>query len=829
MASSNKIKAGDAYVNLTVNSRELVTGLDKAQQTMKRFGENMTNAGAKMLAAGAMLALPIGLAMKSYADFDDQMRLTKAVTGSTGAEFQKLTALAEDLGAKTSYTAVQVAQGMAGLGRMGFNSKEIENSIEPMMNLAKATSTELGEAAQIAANNMRVFKIATSESSHVADVMTVTANSSAQTLVDLGEALKMAGPHAKNAGASFEETCTQLGILANLGIRGSLAGTALGKSYKRLADPQVQAYLKQFNIETVDSQGNLKKMDVILKDVAKVMNQLGSADKINFAENIFDARGSLGGGLLTANLDEMEKMGEKIANASGAAVAAAKQMDDGAGGAFRRLTSAVEGFTNIIGKVAYEMLADLIEEFSAVILSLRDWIGENQALVKNIVIFTGILLTVGASLVTLGTILNATAAIVGVLKVAFIALNLTNPLGWAILAVGAIATLITYLTTLNWEVAKSKGLIEKENQAKAEAIKKDLDMVDSLKNLSAKETLTNDERKKAMEIMQALQKKYGDLGLSIDETTGKITGQAKAMEKLNDLMSKDKIKDIDAQIAAEQKKIKKTNSKNSGVWAETKRVVKGLTLGDFLWGEEDMNEDSMQKSHDKINDLLKQRKILNDKNITIEEKSDILTGKGTAKVEVKPDEKKKEEPTKKLSDYNDIEPDKNKSILDDFDRQQRDLDKSRTEKATDKKIESTLESDRSAGLNMLSTMIASLEQDTNAMPQKFKDAYAEAMKDKTISPEERANLSAMQQQYFDNNRLLDKYRDKFEIAQNNIAKTNEKIQSTSSFSLTSLARNLGITPEDRTAVATEETAKETKKQNQILKDIAKNQNQLRYN
>ena len=169
--------------------------------------------------SGAMAA-PLVMAARSFAGFDDSMRLVQAVTQATDADFKALTKTAQRLGRDTSYTAQQAADAMVSLGRMGFSPTEIQASIDAVLNLARSTGTELAEAGDIAANSMRIFGIEASQMSDVADVLTVTANSSAQTLIDLFEALKMGGPQAAAAGESIRETSAAIAVLANMGIKG---------------------------------------------------------------------------------------------------------------------------------------------------------------------------------------------------------------------------------------------------------------------------------------------------------------------------------------------------------------------------------------------------------------------------------------------------------------------------------------------------------------------------------------------------------------------------------------------------------------------------------
>ncbi|HNX04237.1 MAG TPA: phage tail tape measure protein, partial [Opitutales bacterium] len=227
MSLSSNIRAGAAYVEVTAETSKLQRNLSVAQEQLKNFGRSCDSIGKDLLMLSGAMALPFVLAVKGFAGFDDRMRLAKAVTKATASEFESMTKVAEKLGRETSFTAKEVADGMVSLGRMGFSPKEIEEAIQPTLDLARATGTELGEAADIAANSMRIFGIEAGRMSEVADVLTATANGSAQTLTDLFEALKMAGPQAKAAGENIRDTSAALGILANMGIKGSLAGTAL--------------------------------------------------------------------------------------------------------------------------------------------------------------------------------------------------------------------------------------------------------------------------------------------------------------------------------------------------------------------------------------------------------------------------------------------------------------------------------------------------------------------------------------------------------------------------------------------------------------------------
>ena len=444
MSLSSNIRAGRAYVEVTAETSKLQRNLTSAQAQLQNFGRTCTNVGKDLLMLSGAMAAPLVMAARSFAGFDDSMRLVQAVTQATDADFKALTKTAQRLGRDTSYTAQQAADAMVSLGRMGFSPTEIQASIDAVLNLARSTGTELAEAGDIAANSMRIFGIEASQMSDVADVLTVTANSSAQTLIDLFEALKMGGPQAAAAGESIRETSAAIAVLANMGIKGSLAGTALRKSFSQFAKVKVQDQLRSVGVETVDANGNLRKMAEIMRDIAKAMSTMPTAEKLAFAEDIFDIRGSLAGLTLTANTDELDAMLAKLQDVEGVAADTAKKMDAGLGGSFRLWESAVEGSLNTIAEAMNSTLQPLIVKVTDVINAFTHWIEANRGLV------TAFAVTVagaaGLAVVLIGIGVAAKGAAAGIAVVHTAIKGFTFLQGVAIAQGTALKTSFTLLT-----------------------------------------------------------------------------------------------------------------------------------------------------------------------------------------------------------------------------------------------------------------------------------------------------------------------------------------------------------------------------------------------
>ena len=161
-------------INIAIgaNLKKFSSDMQNVKREMRRTSRKMKSLGQSMTRS---LTAPLGLvgvaSVKLAADFEQSMAKVKAVSGATGAEFKALNDNALELGRTTRYTAQQVAELQLNLSKLGFKPKEITQSTEAILNLALASGEDLAQSATVAANTMRGFGIATSESGRVADVM----------------------------------------------------------------------------------------------------------------------------------------------------------------------------------------------------------------------------------------------------------------------------------------------------------------------------------------------------------------------------------------------------------------------------------------------------------------------------------------------------------------------------------------------------------------------------------------------------------------------------------------------------------------------------------
>lgn len=439
-------KLGDLVVRVGANTRLLNQGLKQAKRDIQRTTGEIQNLGRSLsMGITAPLALIGASSVKVFADFEQSMAKVKAVSGATNAEFESLTNNAQELGRTTRFTASEVSALQLEFAKLGFTSEEITQVTGATLNLAQATGSDLAQSAEVAGATLRAFGLDASETGHVTDVMAAAFSSSALDINSFQDSMKYVAPVAKAAGVTLEEATAMLGQLANNGIKGSQAGTALRR---------------------------------ILQEVAGTGMDFGEAMKKSAGEviNLADAKDEVGRSASSAFLVLKEGMGDvdglttALQNSDGAAADMAATMDDTAEGAMKRMQSALEGAQIEIGQALAPImikLAGIVSDLAARFSSMSDG---GQLVIMAI---SGIAALIGPLLLVIPTLIQG----INGAKVAFAALNrtmLANPFGAVAAAIGLVVGAVIMLNNASSEgsdkvgdLKKSLGGLDLEQQAKS--------------------------------------------------------------------------------------------------------------------------------------------------------------------------------------------------------------------------------------------------------------------------------------------------------------------------------------------------------------------------
>lgn len=345
---------GKVVIETDLDSSGIEKGLSKLGSIAAK---GMKVATVAITGTAAALGGVAAAAIKVGSDFESQMSRVKAISGATGEEFEQLKEQAMQLGADTSFSASQAAEGMENLAAAGFTTSEIMNAMPGLLNLAAASGEDLASSSDIAASTLRGFGLAASDAAHVADVLAANANRTNSSVADTGEAMKYIAPLARAAGLSLEETAAAIGIMANAGVNGSQAGTSLRGALSRLSKPtdDMSEAMDELGISFYDSNGKMKSLTEQVGMLRQATEGMTDEQKNNYLVTLYGQE-ALSGMLALINEGEgsLGELTEAYRSCDGEAQKAAETMQDNLSGALEQLSGSAE----TLGLAFYNSVAD---------------------------------------------------------------------------------------------------------------------------------------------------------------------------------------------------------------------------------------------------------------------------------------------------------------------------------------------------------------------------------------------------------------------------------------------------------------------------------------
>ena len=287
--------------------------------------------------------------------FESSMSNVQALSGATGADFEALSAKAQEMGAKTKFSASEAADAMGYMAMAGWNAKDMLNGIEGVMNLAAASGEDLASVSDIVTDAMTAFGLAAdgttkgvANATYFADTLAATAASANTNVGLMGETFKYVGTMAGSLGYSIEDVSLAIGLMANRGLKGSMAGTSLNSVMTRLATNTSGAReaIEKLGVKFYDSSGNARALgDVMteLRDATKGMNNEQKTALANTVAGMEAQKGLLA--ILNATDDEYNSLADSINNSTGAAQKQADVKMDNLYGDVTILKSAWDGLS----------------------------------------------------------------------------------------------------------------------------------------------------------------------------------------------------------------------------------------------------------------------------------------------------------------------------------------------------------------------------------------------------------------------------------------------------------------------------------------------------
>lgn len=272
---------------------------------------NTWNRGIQMSASNTMdfgmqLVGGMARAYKYSAGVQNEVWTASKIAGATIAEQREMLQLAKDVNEITPLTASDVASGQRYLAMAGNKFDAIKEMIGPASKLASIFTMPVGQkggVADLMTNIMSMYQIPMTEAARVTDDLYTAVTNANISLTDLAQSISYAGADMATAGVDLRQTAAAIGVLGDMGIQGSMAGTSLANMIRYLQLSLVNQKKKGYNAladlglspdEFFDAQGNLIDLYTIYQKFAKAAVDLPSRIETPTFFNIFGVRGNRG-------------------------------------------------------------------------------------------------------------------------------------------------------------------------------------------------------------------------------------------------------------------------------------------------------------------------------------------------------------------------------------------------------------------------------------------------------------------------------------------------------------------------------------------------------
>ncbi len=524
---------------------ESVQSADEKFSAWKVTLGNLAADGIKKIISGCTdLAKSV---IETGEQFSSSMSEVQAISGASAEEIKQLEETARKYGSTTVFSASEAAQALKYMSLAGWNANQSISALGGVLDLAAASGMELSYASDMVTDYLSAFGMQASDSSYMADLLAYAqshANTSAQ---QLGEAYGNCAANLNAAGQDIETVTSFLEAMANQGLKGSEAGTALAAMMREIGDAMQNGSISinDTNIAVMDSQGNYRDLTNIIQDVNNAVCGLGTAEKTAALSSVFTSRSLKGLNLvLNEGIDSVAGYEEELRKSGGTASEAASIMSDNLSGDLKSMNSAFDELKLKIYDSAETPLRKLIQTVTSEgVPALEALINNFDKVAPVIVTATSALLGYKAAIGIQSLINNVSAAYVSLkasitgATAAQTGLNTAMKANPVMLVITAVASLTlglgAYIAASNSAAESTDDTTKAIERAKSAA--EDYDRAMDSAQDSYSETISKAGSEAA--VIEALGKRYEELRQKTNLTATEKSGLNIVISQLSEHMN----------------------------------------------------------------------------------------------------------------------------------------------------------------------------------------------------------------------------------------------------------------------------------------------------
>lgn len=238
------------------------------------------------------------------AKVQDTIFMASKIAGATAEQQTEMMQLAQAVNAVTPLTAADIASGQKYLAMAGNTVEQIKDMTGPAAKLASILGQSFGGkggVADLMTNIMSMYVIPSQQATKVTDDLYTAVTNANMSLTDLAQAITYAGADMANAGYDLRQTAAAIGVLGDMGIQGSSAGTALANMIRYLQLSLADQRKKGFSALTslglspqdfFDAEGNLIRLDKVYRKFGEALMNKPLLERTKAFYNIFRVWGT---------------------------------------------------------------------------------------------------------------------------------------------------------------------------------------------------------------------------------------------------------------------------------------------------------------------------------------------------------------------------------------------------------------------------------------------------------------------------------------------------------------------------------------------------------
>lgn len=400
--------AGVDTEHLADESNQLTAQIEDLTEQQQRLTENAENfgstgvqafeaVGSALVSAGIEKGIQeiyqaYGDCVKIAGNFEETMSNVEALSGANASEMEQLNVLAKELGASTEFTAKESADAMTYMGMAGWDAQEMISGMNGVLQLASASGEDLAMTSDIVTDNLTAFGLTAADTARFSDVLAAAATESNTSVAIMGETFKSSASVAGALGYSIEDVSVAVGLMANAGVKGSIAGTALKNTFNGLltgATITADAF-GEIEVSSVKADGTMKSWSETVVELRGYFDQMTEAEKVNNAITIAGAYGYNGLlAIVNSTEEDFNKLTDSINNCTGAAAKMAEIKLDNLNGQITLMDSAMDALKITIGEAYQDELRALYKVATDVLTGINEFAEQHPIVLKGILAIVG--------------------------------------------------------------------------------------------------------------------------------------------------------------------------------------------------------------------------------------------------------------------------------------------------------------------------------------------------------------------------------------------------------------------------------------------------------